>query len=288
MTLFADVLEAAGQPRAALIAHIWAGNNDSAERIAATQDPIDISNWLAVRDRRRRSAVIKVIGAQSARYPDELVPLVAALLLDYAKDLWTEISVFAPCPVWDALKALRDLGLRIPESAVDAIIGLAGPTIVNSNLIGADTVAELLVNAYCAVPSRREDIADVLGQRMARQETTPELWWVIEQIPPEMRTELIPKVISAAASGRREPVACAAAWKLNSVPNQIGARQAAAHLLRRPLNTNPGQQAVSLNESATVTLLVGLLSIDESDVIEVDLKPSLKPTRVRRQAQSPR
>lgn len=272
MSLLADVLEAAGQPRPAVIAHISAGNADAAERIAATQPPLDLSNWLSIKDQRRRSAIIRVIGAQAHRYPDELVPFVAALLLKYAENLWAEISVFEPCPVRDAINALINLGLRIPEFAVDDILTLARPTVETVDIFGSAEIAELLVNTYCAVPTRRSDLAEVLGQRMAREEATPELWQVVEQIPGDMRAELVPMVLSAAASARREPVACAAAWKLTGVPNQIAARQAAAHLLRRPLNTNPGQQAISLAESATVTLLMGLLNLDDADLIDVEVE----------------
>lgn len=269
-TLLADVLEAGGQPSAAVIAHIAAGEPGEAERIARSQEPIDLSAWLGTGDDRRRSAVVRVIGAQADRYPDGLVPFVAALLLEYAKDLWSEISLMAPCPTWDAIKALRDLGLRIPALAIDGIIELARPTIENANLIGAETIAELLVNAYCAVPERRADLAEVLGARMARQEATPELWDVVEQIPEGARGEIEPHVVSAATAGLRDAIACAAIWRLDTLPNQIGARRVAAHLLRRPLNTNVGRQVLSHNEAATVNLLLGLLSIDEADVIEFD------------------
>ncbi len=176
----------------------------------------------------------------------------------------------APCPTWDAIKALRDLGLRIPALAIDGIIELARPTIENPNLVGAATIAELLVNAYCAVPSRRADLAKVLGARMARQEATPELWDVVEQIPEDARSEIEPHVVSAATAGLRDAIACAAIWGLDTLPNQIGARRVAAHLLRRPLNTDVGRQVLSHNEAATLNLLLGLLSVDEADVIEFD------------------
>lgn len=271
MTLWADVLEKAELRSVAVCAHIAAGNAKEAERIAKTVDePIDVSAWLMTSDQRVRSAVIKVVGAQADRYPDELVPFIAALLIGYTENFWSEVSLMAPCPVWDAIRALRDFGLRIPEAAVDSIIELAQPTLQSDNLMSSDTMAELLVNAYCAVPERRHDLANALGARMQRQESTPELWWVIEQVPSDFREELIPKVLAAAQSGRKDPVACAARWNLNAAVDQMASRRAAAHLLRRPLNSNPGTQAVSLNEQATVTLLLGLLGLDDEELIDID------------------
>ncbi len=104
-TLLADVLEAAEGRRRQSSHTSAAGEADEAERIARSQDPIDLSAWLGTGDDRRRSAVVRVIGAQADRYPDGLVPFVAALLLEHAKDLWSEISLMAPCPTWDAIKA---------------------------------------------------------------------------------------------------------------------------------------------------------------------------------------
>ncbi len=129
---------------------------------------------------------------------------------------------------------MRDFGLRIPALAIDGIIELARPTIENPNLVGAETIAELLVNAYCAVPSRRAHLAEVLGARMARQEATPELWDVVQQIPEDARSEIEAHVVSAATAGLRDAIACAAAWGLDTLPNQIGARRVAAQPVAAP------------------------------------------------------
>jgi hypothetical protein len=270
MALFADVLSAANEHRAAIIAYLSAGKGDDAAKLAANQYPVDVGYWIGTKDPRRRSAIIRTIGAQAMRYPGELVPVVAAVLLEDARELWNHISVMDPCPEWDAVKALISLGHRIPGSAVNDIVTLASPTVENPNLLGADSIAELLVNAYCAVPARRADIADVLGQRMTREERTPELWQCIEQIPQSDRAELIPYVEAAAASGRRDPVACAAKWGLGVAKVQEAARRACADLLRRPLHHDPNSAILSANEGAAVTLLLALLNLDEARIVNVD------------------
>ncbi|TQC46534.1 hypothetical protein EEB14_25685 [Rhodococcus sp. WS4] len=269
MSLLADVLVAAEQPGPALFAYVAAGEGKKAEELAHRLAPVDISKWIASTEPRRRAGVMRVIKAQADRYPDELIPLVTVLLLTDATQVWNRYKRFGAYPEREAVKALAQLGRRIPETAINDILQIAEPAL-DAELDGSDTIVELLIQSYFAVPVRRTEIAAAIARMMRPESTPPVLWGWIQGLPEGVRGELIPAVEIAAAAGDADAVATAAAWGLPTPNLQRAARQACAALLRRPVGIDRAFYDVGTEEGATVDLLLALLSLDESELVDID------------------
>jgi hypothetical protein len=150
-----------------------------------------------------------VLAAQNAIIADDKVTGTVRTLLEVAQGVWQPPWV-QPHPGLDALKAVTEFGIRIPAAAVDTILALAEPALAEQTRLNGD-IAELLLNAYCAVPSRQEDLARAI-EAMMRLPDQPDLWMLLRQPPPAHRAVLLPVLRSAADKGVREAGEVLVAW----------------------------------------------------------------------------
>lgn len=262
LTLFGDVLAAAGYPVDAVAFYIHAGADAKAVELAFTLDaPVDVSRWTSSRMRRRRAAAVQVVGAQAEVVPDIDIPGTVEMLLDIATGMW-QVPWNTPRPERDALDAVARFGTRIPLACVDHILVLAEPTRQAATRQG-DTVANLLVQTYWAVPSRRPDIADVITDLLQLADLPPNLWSLVEHLPKTAREPLLPTVAALAEQGHQDAVQCLAAWRLATPAVQRRARQACAALLRRPVGIDRTSRELGTLESAPVQLLLALADADQ-------------------------
>lgn len=272
---FGRVLAAGGDPEAAVECLVIAGEAangaDTARPLSALTDTWP---WTASRVRRCRAAAIQVAGAQVRLIADHDVPQFAASLLALADGLW-ETAAVAPNPELEAVKAIAALGARIPETAVDGILSLAVPAVDHSTGI-SDDIANLLVQAYFAVPSRRADLAAAISA-MLRQPTPPhDLWGLVENIPADAHEPLLATLTGLADAGDAAAVAMLVAWRRAPADVQLVARRAAATLLRRPVGHDRDSYGVGTQEDRVAGLVLGLLdAADETDIAAEELAPGL-------------
>jgi hypothetical protein len=282
LELIADIYRVADRPDNALDTYIAAGEGKKAAELAATLAATDHSYWFETREPKRRAAAFRAIGAQADRFPDAQVPAVVDRLLKAAKDIWRESPVVGPRPALTALKALTRFGKRLPAPILDDVLALAEPAL-DRHVRRAEVIAELLLELYGAVSSRRSEIADAIGRMMRQHDASDdrqggapdELWWWLEGLPRDMLDELRPHVAAILADGRprvslSHAVNVAAAWGLPNAVVQIRARQACAALLRRPVGVTPGVATLGTTESETVKLLRALLELESGQIIDVD------------------
>ena len=266
LSLFGDVVAAAGQPAPAVICYVMAGEAKKAAELAAElPEPIDVTAWSSSSLRTRRAAAIQVIGAQTALVHDDHVPAVIAALLLAAKGVWTS-KVVQPHPERDALKAVASFGVRIPEIAVDPILAAAAPALSGVTSV-SDTVADLLIQTCWAVESRRHDIAAALASMLRLPDPPYNLWGFLPGIPAVARGPILPTVTELADVGNAEAINVLASWREPSAAVQVAARRACAALLRRPVGVQRAVVSVGTQESASVNLLIALLEAD--DPVEV-------------------
>ncbi|MDT7597660.1 MAG: hypothetical protein QOJ06_3206, partial [Pseudonocardiales bacterium] len=269
LALFGDVLAAGGHPAAAVESYVAAGKAKKAAELAAVlPEPVNVRVWTSSAVRRRRAAAIQVIGAQAANVHDHDVVELVEMLLQAADGLWG-VPSWDPFPQLDALKAIASFGVRIPETAVDGILAAAGPALT-ANTGATDTLADLLVQTYWAVETRRQDLADALARMLRLPEPPYNLWALVQHIPAAARTPLRAAVVALADEGRSDAVKVLARWRDRSGVVQLAARRACAALLRRPIGIERTTTTIGTQESTTVDLLLALLDADEL----VDVPPT--------------
>ncbi|PZS37446.1 MAG: hypothetical protein DLM62_19175 [Pseudonocardiales bacterium] len=273
VSLFGDVLAAGGHPAVAVESYVAAGEAEKAATVAAAlPEPVDIYVGTSSAVRRRRAAAIQVIGAQAATVRDDDVAEVVEMLLQAAAEVW-EAPLWSPLPELDALKAVASFGVRIPETAVDGILTVAGPALTR-NTSASDIIAHLLIQTYWAVETRRQDLANALARMLQLPEAPYNLWDLVQQIPAAAREPLLAVVVALADEGRGDAIEVLARWRETSGAVQLAARRACAALLRRPVGIERTTMTVGTQESATVDLLLALLDADELiDVPTTELGP---------------
>jgi hypothetical protein len=277
MSLFGDVVAEGGSQAAAVICYVLAGEADKAAKLAATvPDLIGVSLWISSGVRRRRAAAIRVAGAQALLVNDEDVLAVVETLLRAAKDLWIPRSI-GPQPELDAVKAVASFGVRIPGGAVDAILEVAAPALSKSTVVSS-AIANLLIQAYWAVESRRADLANALMAMLRLPGPPQDLWQLLSTMPAIARPALLPTITSLAEDGDPEAISVLASWRQPSEKVQLAARRACAAFFRRPIGIPQGAFHVGTQELATVNLLLALL--DARQLAEVPVA-ELTPERAR-------
>jgi hypothetical protein len=265
--LLGDVLAARGHPAEAVQTHVVAGEAKKAASLAAAlPETVDVRVWVTSAVRCRRAAAAQVIGAQAAILYDDDVPSMVETLLQAAEGLW-ESPGTGPYPEIDALKAVASFGVRIPETATDGILAAAGPALT-ANTGASDTIANLLVQTYWAIESRRQDLADALRLMLLLPHPPYNLWGLVRNMPPPARTPLLPMVRALADEGRDDAIRALATWRQDSGVVQLAARRACAALLRRPVGIERIATTVGTHESTTADLLLALLDADE--LVDVD------------------
>lgn len=277
LSLFGDILVAAGHRTEALDYYIQAGKADKAVDLARPQTAsAQASPWISSPMRRRCAAAVQVVRAQSAAIHDADVPPTVERLLRIASGIWNS-PWQSPHPEHDAIKAIAAFGTRIPEAAVDDVLALAAPARVANTMV-SDTIAVLLVQTYCASRSRRPDLANALTDLLRLPDLAPQLWPYITGIPDEAREPLLSLICELAENGSEGAIETLAYWRIPTAPVQRRARQACADMLRRSADASAGTSSIGTTESVTVDLLLALA--DARELVEIPVT-ELSPEQAR-------
>jgi hypothetical protein len=256
--LLGDIFAAGGHLPAAIWTYVKAGKADKAVELASElREEVDVMAWAKSPLRRRRAAAVQVIGSQAALVADLEVEERVRVLLDNTAGLWAT-TIVSPRPEADAVKAISQFGVRIPPSAVDEILEIAGPALEQLTGI-SDDVANLLVQTYWSVENRRNDVAVAIGQMLQLPNPSYQIWALVQEVPESGREPLRPVVRALAESGNVYGVAALARWGEPTDAVQLAARRAAAALLRQPVGVERRVFTIGTQESATVELLLALM-----------------------------
>lgn len=153
-SILGDVLVAAERPLPAVQCFVLAGNAKKATAVAAPlPEEAEVRRRVGVGLRRSRAAALGALSTQSRLVPDADVPVRVNELLSASSGIWESPWIGAN-PQVSALKAIAEFGVRIPAGAVDPILDLARPALEARTKV-SDTVANLVVQTFWAVPSRR-------------------------------------------------------------------------------------------------------------------------------------
>lgn len=277
LALFGDVVAVSGAHEVAVEFYVRSDEPDKAVALAR-QLPVlaDVDRWITSPVRRCRAAVVQVVGAQAAMVEDRSVPDRIEALLNCAANLW-EAPWIHPQPELESLKAIAAFAVRIPASAVDRILSIATPALTAATL-ASDDVANLLVQTYWAVTSRRPDVAKALMSMLRLPEPPPSLWGRIWNMPDGAREPLLQGINDMADEGSPEAIAALASWRLPTVSVQLAARRACAALLRWPIGDEAETTFVGAFDSRLPDLLLTLLEADAPiEVPLFELRPEVTP-----------
>ena len=260
--LLGDIFAVGGHLPAAIWTYVKAGKSEKAVKLASElQEEVDVMAWAKSPLRRRRAAAVQVIGSQAALVADLEVEGRARVLLDNIAGLWAT-TIMSPRPEADAVEALSKFGVRIPPSAVDEILEIAGPALEQLTSI-SDDVANLLVQTYWSVENRRNDVAIAIGQMLQLPNPPYQIWALVQEVPESGRESLRPVVRALAENGNVYGVAALARWGEPTDAVQLAARRAAAAILRQPVGVERTVFTIGTQESATVELLLALMRSTE-------------------------
>jgi hypothetical protein len=277
LELFGDVLHAAGEAPVAVTAWVMAGASekaaDSAKRLDVAQS---VEAWIRSPARRCQAAAARVIGAQARLYDAATAEVQAYSLLALTGDLLTAPRI-EPNPALDAVNALCKLGVSLPASAVDPVLELVQPWLAAGSAVIPE-VAELLVQLYWAVPSRREDLAEVIASQAGLPAPPPLLWEMIANLPEQAREPLAAAVGDQADGGSQDAIRTLVRWKKPTAAVQLAARRTCASLLRHPAGELASVWSVT-TRFRDAAMLAAMLStaIPTADVDPRDLRPEAGP-----------
>lgn len=261
LELFGDVLIAAQESAEAVWCYVAAGEAKKAADLARTlRAAVDVSAWMRSRQRRSLAAAIQVTAAQVRVIPDEDVAPTVAALLKNVEGPWTTEHL-SPRTQIEAVKATSAFGARIPESAVNQILDIAGP------MIAGDTrqpfeLCDLLVNTYYAVPSRRDDLREAIAPLLRRPQPPHDLWNLVARLPVDTCGPLLPLVSATAEEGNHFALRALAGWTPEATAVQLLARRMCATLLRKPHGTDRAAVVIGTQEREAVRRLIGLLDLE--------------------------
>jgi hypothetical protein len=266
-SMFGDVLVAADQPVPAVHCFVQAG---AAEKATATAAPlpveVGIQRRIFVGLRRSRVAALGVLGAQVRLVSDGDVHTCVSELLVVASNIWGS-AMWGPEVA--ALKTIAAFGVRIPAEAVDPILDLARPAL-EANTQVSDTVANLVVQTFWSVPSRRQDLAEAIIKMLTLPDPPYNLWSFLPGLA-EARTGLTPTVETLAANGNQQAVAVLSGWGIQPRHVQLAARRACSSLLRRPVGVPRRSASIGTQESTTAEMLRTLTDanpVEQFDPVE--------------------
>lgn len=268
LDLFGDVLDAAKEPRAAVHCYVAAGRAEKAAQLARElPELVDVTPWLTSAQRRNQSAAVHVLAAQARLIHDDAVDTAVTTLLDIARRPWKSTHP-SPTPALDALDALLTFGDRLPESAVDPILELAQPVLTGARN-EPFTIVHLLVAAYRAVASRREDVANAISTVMRSPFADFEFWRMLKSLPESICQPLLATTTSLADEGHQEAIAVLTVWDPAAPAVQLAARRACAALLRKPYGHARTTTSMNAQEYIdTVRMLNSLLDAPEAHSVD--------------------
>ncbi|MFJ3644475.1 hypothetical protein [Streptomyces murinus] len=265
LEFFGDVLAAGGHPALAVEAYLRSGAAQKAARVAGElQELVDVRGWLRSPIRGCVAAAVQVLDAQEALITDADAISSVSSLVEVATGLWTSQPV-RPHPERDAVKALSKFAFRLPASEVGSVLSLLEPATRQITPYNGEA-AELLVNLFHFVEERRDDIARALTAMMQLPDQY-DLWHLVGQLRPDVR--LISTVEGRAAAGVREATEVLNAWRPAAADAQRRSRSACAAFLRQPVGEPKSVTRLGTADSATVSLLLGLLACPEEDLVDV-------------------
>jgi len=211
-------------------------------------------------DRLSASHLLLMVPAQpSSLVPDADVPARVNELLSASSGIW-ELPWIGANPQVSALKAIAEFGVRIPAGAVDPILDLARPALEARTKV-SDTVANLVVQTFWAVPSRRDDLAAAIVKMLTLPDPPYNLWGFMPGLA-EARAGLTPTVEALATTGNQEAVAVLAGWGIQPRHVQFAARSACSSLLRRPVGVPRTEASIGTRESTTAEMVRALTDAD--------------------------
>lgn len=277
LELFGDVLRFAGNPEVALTACVMAGAAGKAAKLAGELTaPVVVEPWARSPARFRQAAAAQVIGAQAPLYGTNSAAKPVHLLLGLTAGLWTSPRI-APHPALDAVNALSRFGKDLPVSAVDPVLTLMEPHLSSGGTLTPET-AELLIQLYWAVPSRRDDVAGVIGPQLALAVPPLGLWQLIGNLPLEARGPVMSTVAALADSGNSDALRTLASWREPTTAVQLAARRTCARLLREPAGQPAALWSATTRASDAVMLLDALASTNSpAEVDPNELRPGVGP-----------
>ncbi|MFJ5989306.1 hypothetical protein [Lentzea sp. NPDC092896] len=260
LKLFGDVLEAAQEPAEAVWCYVAAGEAKKAVSLARTlPSATDVSMWLRSPQRHNRTAAIQVTTAQVRVIRDDDVEPTIEILFENIRGPWKTRHA-SPTPQIKAVEAVAAFGARIPESAVDRILDIAGP-MVAGDLKQPFELCDLLVNTYYAVSSRRDDLCEAITPLLRRAEPPHNLWDLVTMLPAETCGPLLPVITAMAEEGNQFALRALAAWSPEASAVQLLARRVCAVLLRKPHGRERTTTVIGTQEAEAVQLLVHLLNL---------------------------
>lgn len=277
LELFGDIALAAGRPAVAVIAWLIGGAAGKASSIAARVPvPVNAAPWARSQARACQAAAAQVIGAQARLYGPEAAEEPVNLLLGLTGELWTTRRI-APDPATDAVTALSRFGVALPGSAVDPVLGIIQPHLADGGELTPETVG-LLIQLYWAVPGRREDLAEVIGSQLGRDNPPPDLWDRVSNLPAQARDPLTAVVDALAEAEDRDAMLTLAKWGRPTREVQFAARRTAAYLLRQPADQPSATWSYTTQFADAADLLLALTETETlADVNPRDLRPGIGP-----------
>ena len=275
--LFGDIMLAAGRQAVAVIAWMIGGTADKAAAAAASATvPVDARPWAMSPARACQAAAAQVMGAQARSYGAKAAEEPVNLLLGMTGELWTTRRI-APDPSVDAVKALSQFGIDLPQSAVDPVLGILQPHLAADGGLTPETV-DLVIQLYWAVPDRREDLGAVIGSQLSRDDSPPGLWEMVANLPSQARDPLTSVIGTLAESGDRDALLTLAKWGQSTPEVQLAARRTAAYLLRRPASQPSSTWSYTTQFADTADLLIALVGAEmPAGVNPGDLRPGVGP-----------
>jgi len=172
-----------------------------------------------------------------------------------------------PAPERDAVSAIASFGDRIPDSAVDTLMALAEPARGAATGL-SEPLAQVLIQAYWALPARRGDLARVLIDMLRLPQPPDNLWGFVASLPAAARETLKPAVTDLGKENRWNAIRTLAIWGEATEEVQLAARQQCAALLRSPVGVPRAFHAFGTTEVITIQLLVCLLEAEDEIVVE--------------------
>jgi hypothetical protein len=277
MELFGDIMRAANHPEVAVTAWVMAGAAKKAADLAGQfAAPEEMDPWARSPVRVRQAAAAQVIGAQARLYEPAAAEKVVHLLLGLTGGLWTSLRI-QPHPPLDAVNALSRFGGNLPASAVDPVLELLEPCLTAGGVLSPETV-NLLIQLYWAVPSRRDDLAAVIGPQLALDNPPPHLGGMVANLPEQARGPVTPAVSALADAGNLEALLTLAKWRQPTAAVQLAARRTCAHLLRQPTGKPANTWSLTTQFSDAAALLLALTDADPlTDVDPQELRPGTGP-----------
>jgi hypothetical protein len=232
LTVFADVMKAAGRPAAELAIRVAAGDGKNAAAVAA-----DISDWVDLRDELHYgppwvvAAVAQALAAEADLVPDDVLDPIVGRLLDLAATSATA-PVVASQPSRQAFQALAAFADRIDPYRFDEVTRLVEPHLERETSLTEPAIT-IVRGLYRRVPERRGHLTGLL--KAAVGQPNPIHAWEAIGVLRQPGDALEAVARERAVTGDADALDVLARWQLHTPEVRAAARRSAAVLLRIPV-----------------------------------------------------